>query len=90
MRVRGGFILPVKNGLKGAMPVRRIAVGEELTLLSVIKMLPVGAYAVVSVADSAGRIVADLDEAAVISAAKALGAAASMRMAVAYTARKMV
>ena len=77
-------------GPRDAIAVRQIAMGSEVTLANAMRMLPVGAYAVVTVLDSSHRRVAALDEAELSEAASALGASATLASAVAYRGGKMV
>ena len=85
--------LPIRHrrlGPRDAIAVREIAMGKEVTLASAMRMLPVGAYAVVAVLDASHRRIASLDEAELVSAAQALGASATLANAVAYLGGKMV
>lgn len=102
----GGFLIPAAvNELKAsglerlrgrrlaadsAITVKQLALGTKVSIASAISMLPIGAYALISVVDSSGCRIATMDEGQLMLAAQRLGGSAPLGSAVAYLHSKVL
>lgn len=90
----GRSALPIARhkrlGPRDSIGLRQIAAGQEVSLAAALRMLPRGEYAVITVLDASHNRIGSIDEAQLAAAAEALGAAATLRSAVAYCGRKVL
>ena len=79
LRLYGASPRHKRLSTRDVIAVRPIAVGQDVTIASAMRMLPAGAYALVSVLDASHRVIGTIDESRLAEAAAALGASASVR-----------
>ena len=75
---------------RSTVPVGNVAVSESMALSEAFSALPPGRYSVLSVIDSSGRRVAELDEYSLMEAAKSLSTSSKLKDAVEMTRRGML
>lgn len=72
------------------LPVRQTALEEHTPLCEALRLIPAGGYRVVTVLDASMRRVGELDEKALVAAAKALGPSSELSQAVAKYGQKVL